>query len=296
MGKTIYLQEKQLVKLSNYFLREAEDYTLGSEGDNMDYFHKSNDDLNEIVYPNEINLKSFYKKDELSPKIWKNGKINGEVRLALLDIADDFWKTIPFIKKKMKDCLLTGSICNFNWSKYSDIDLHILIDFKKIDKNIELVKSFFDLKKNEFNEQHKGLTIYGFPLEIYVQDTSEEHISSGVYSLYKNKWLVEPKEENINSIGPEKYYIKEKAASIMSAIDDIYEQANEENDKVKCGNILKNALNLKEEIKDIRKNGLEEGGEMSSGNVIFKILRRSDYFKKLMHCIEYLENKIASIE
>jgi len=296
MGKTIYLKEKQLAKLSNYILHETYDYMIGGEGDNTDYFHvTNNDEINEIVYPNEINLKSFHKKGELNPKLWKNEKLNGEVRLALLDIADYFWASMPFDNKQMKDCVLTGSICNYNWSNYSDIDLHIIVDFKKINKDVELVKSFFDLKKNEFNEHHEGLTIYGFPLEIYVQDTMEEHVSSGIYSLFNKKWLVKPKEDEIIPIGLEKYYIKEKSASIMSIIDDIIEKSKKENDKVKCQKILDEALEIKDEIKSIRKNDLEENGEMSSGNIIFKIIRRSKYFEKLMDCIEYLENKIESI-
>ena len=40
------------------------------------------------------------------------------------------------------DILIVGSIASFNWSKYSDIDLHIITDFKAINDNTELVKNY----------------------------------------------------------------------------------------------------------------------------------------------------------
>jgi len=37
-------------------------------------------------------IKSFYLKDELNPKLWKDFKLDGEVRENLLTIARDFLK------------------------------------------------------------------------------------------------------------------------------------------------------------------------------------------------------------
>ena len=33
------------------------------------------------------------------------------------------------------DIILTGSLANYNWSKYSDLDVHIVVDFRKVDEN-----------------------------------------------------------------------------------------------------------------------------------------------------------------
>ena len=90
----------------------------------------------------------------------------------------------------VKDYLFLGSLANYNWSKYSDIDLHILIDFKKINKDTDLVKDYFDSKKKIWNDEHENLKIYGFQVELYIQDINEENSSGGVYSLEKNKWLI----------------------------------------------------------------------------------------------------------
>ena len=32
-------------------------------------------------------------------------------------------------------------------------------------------------------------------MELYVQDIKEKHISSGVYSILNNKWIIEPQKE-----------------------------------------------------------------------------------------------------
>ena len=92
-------------------------------------------------------VKSFHLKDELNPKVWDGFEIDEEVREDLLRIAEDFY-TSTTLDADVKDIVLTGSLSNYNWSeKYSDYDLHILIDFKKVNEDVELVKKYVDEKK-----------------------------------------------------------------------------------------------------------------------------------------------------
>ncbi len=72
----------------------------------------------------------------------------------------------------MEDLRFTGSLANYNWSKYSDIDLHIVVDFSKIDENTELVKDFLMRPGWRWNELH-DITIYGHEVEIYVENVGE---------------------------------------------------------------------------------------------------------------------------
>ena len=109
------------------------------------------------IEPEEINLKSFENKPSLNEKIWVNDKINSRVRLKLLDIADSFFNTLDIDWVEVKDIVFTGSLANYNWSKYSDIDLHILIDFNDVDENKTLVKNYLDSKKNEWNKTHDNI-------------------------------------------------------------------------------------------------------------------------------------------
>lgn len=231
--------------------------------------------VSELVKPEEINLSSFAMRETLNTKIWKSDdKINSIVRKKLLKIADDFMDFLDIPWVEVKDITLTGSLANFNWSKYSDVDLHIIIDYEDIGENEALVKDYLDSKRKIWNDSH-NIMIHGFEVEIYVQNEKEPHHSSGVYSLEDNKWLTKP-----NKTEPklDKEMIKRKASEVMTKMDDIIELA----DDGKYNEVLDEYDTLWEKIKKIRKSGLEREGEFSYENLVFKVLRRSGYIEKFM--------------
>ena len=231
----------------------------------------------------DIDFSSFTPQQELNPKIWPNGKINSRVRLKLLDIADDFFKTLKIGWLKPLDILLTGSMANYNWSKYSDFDLHLLLDFSDVDENVDFVHEYFTAKKKLWNEEHENLMIYGFPVEVYVQDINENLISNGIYSLYKNKWIIEPSKDNLQSLGQDKETIKSKAIETMKKIDALYNATFDINHGSDGEKLLAQIQKLITIIKGIRKQSLTKGGEMAAGNIFFKILRRTGYIEKLFN-------------
>lgn len=243
-----------------------------------------------------VDLSSFRPQKELHPKIWPNGKLNSKVRLRLLDIADDFIETLKVDWAKPKDVILTGSLANYNWSKFSDFDLHIIIDFAEVDDRVEFVKDYFDSKKKIWNEQHENLKIYGFPVEVYVQDANELHTASGVYSLERNKWLRTPEKDSIKAIKLNKFFIKEKVFKFMRQIDALEEALNKTDDVNNAEQIGLKAKALLDKIKGIRKEALAKGGEMSSGNIIFKVARRTGYISKLIDIKTKTYDKMLSIK
>lgn len=277
---------------------EKKSYKLGF--DNGEYFHVMEDvtideNITDEVDSQDINLSSFKLNKELNPKIWKGEKLNPKVRLRLLDIADEFWDDLDISWVSPKDILLTGSISNYNWSKYSDIDLHILVDFNKVDEKVDFVKEFFDSKKKIWNDVHETLKIYGFNVEIYVQDIKEEHASSGIYSVNKDKWLIKPNKDESSSIGLNKYSIKEKSSKYMNKIDSLFDEFEETSDMYEIEEISKKVKMLYDRIKALRKDGLGKDGEMSDGNIIFKVLRRSGYLEKLIDLKALTYDKIMSL-
>lgn len=243
-----------------------------------------------------IDLSSFRPQKSLNEKIWVNGRINSRVRLRLLDIADDFIEFLNVGWVRPDDIILTGSLANYNWSRYSDFDLHVVVDFKKVDERTEFVSEYFNAKKNEWNNNHENLKIYGFPVELYVQDSNETHTASGVYSLEKDKWLVEPERNNIKAIQLNKYYIKEKALQFIKAINKLQKEADGESDEHKISVIGRKVKKLFDKIKGVRKAGLLSSGEMSSGNIIYKILRRMGWIEVLLDMKHEVYDKMRSIE
>lgn len=234
--------------------------------------------------PEDVDLSSFNIKRELNPKFWKNNLLDSRIRLKLLDIAEDFIDFLGVDWVEPDDIIMTGSLANFNWNKkYSDIDLHVLIDFSKVDKRTDFVKKYFDSLKNQWNEEHEDLKIFGFPVEVYVQDTNEEHASSGVYSLDKNEWITEPKREKLAKAKVNKSLIRSKVAKYIDYIDELYDEYKKNsNNEYKIEKISKTANKLWDAIKNERKSELNKGkSEISNGNIVFKCLRRLNYLDKL---------------
>ena len=219
--------------------------------------------------------KSFRVKDELNPKIWDDFKIDDEVREDLLKIAQDFYASTD-LEADVDDIILTGSLANYNWSeKYSDYDLHILIDFTQVNDVVDLVKKYVDSVKSIWNKEH-DIKIKGYEVEVYIQDVSEPHKSTGVFSLLNNKWNVKPEQFDFE---PDEDMIAEKGKSVMMMVDELEEEVDED----KYDSFIEKVKKVWEKVKNYRKSGLEsEGGELSMGNLVFKFLRRNGYIGKII--------------
>jgi predicted nucleotidyltransferase len=236
-------------------------------------------------------IKSFESQDELNSKIWeKDGNsytMKPEVREKLLEIANLF---IDFLGVDVivTDIIMIGSLVNYNWSKYSDIDLHILVNFNQFSENSkDLYLEFFDLKKVIFNQKH-NITMFGYDVECFVQKEDETTFSSGIYSILYDMWMNEPKKSNTKNI--DKELIKDRASQWMRIIDGLIDNIQDEDpDEIKS--LVKK---YKEKLKKFRNCGLEKGGEMSLENLVFKLLRRNGYIEKLYDTpTEIIDKKLS---
>jgi hypothetical protein len=245
-------------------------------------------------------INSFYLQDKLNPEVWElpNEKYMGdkdaqfyklkpEIRKKLLQVADVFLKTIDqdiFIQ----DIILIGSLTGYNWSEFSDFDVHLLYDFNEAGENKELYEELFHLKKTLFNASH-DIRIKGYEVEVFIQDSNEKEKSMGSYSLVSDTWIRKPKKENFEV---DEKKIKEKAQQWMDIIDGVLENAEDED--------LKDAIDLvkkyKEKLRKYRTCGLTKEGEYSYENLVFKFLRRTGYIKKLEDFKNKITDKKLSLE
>ena len=236
---------------------------------------------------NEI-ISSFYIQDELNPEIWDNEDLSmhNEIRKSLLDIADEFIENLG-LPIFVSDITMTGSLANYNWSKFSDIDLHIMYDFDESEDK-ELVKELFKLKKTLFNSTH-DITVKGYEVELYVQDLNETHFSTGVYSVLYDEWLHKP---SIEEVKIDENRLEDKVNSWMEKIDSVIDEIDT--------NDLEGSLEvidkLKDQLKKYRSCGLESEGEYSYENLVFKFLRRNGYIQKLFDFTNELVDKNLSLE
>ena len=225
---------------------------------------------------NDEIINSFGTRDELNPKVWDNeNTLNKEVREKLLGVATEFieFLGVPIL---VDDIIFTGSLANFNWSKFSDVDLHVVADFTQFSEELlPLYQELFKVKKTLFNTDH-NIKIFGYDVELYVQDSNEAHFSSGVYSVLNNEWNNKPKKENVKI---DKNLIRQKSNQWMEIIDTALDAASDVTAE-DARDIIKKC---KDKLKKYRTCGLEKEGEYSDENLVFKVLRRNGYIEKLMN-------------
>jgi len=223
-------------------------------------------------------LKSFEPKKELNSKIWdKKGDsyiMNPKVREKLLETSNIFIDFLG-VDVLISDIIMIGSLTNYNWSKFSDIDLHIVVNYSQFPENAkDLYVEFFDLKKVVFNQKH-NIKMFGYDVECFVQDENQVAFSSGVYSLLYDEWVNKPQKISMETI--DKELIREKSKQWMRIIDGVIENIQDE----KPDDVKEIVKKYKEKLKNFRNCGLEKDGEMSLENLIFKLLRRNGYIEKL---------------
>tara|TARA_Y100000310_G_scaffold336172_1_gene420020 strand:+ start:2729 stop:3472 length:744 start_codon:yes stop_codon:yes gene_type:complete len=240
-------------------------------------------------------LQSFKVRDELNPEIWnyagsendKEPHLKPEIDERLLEISENFIGFLG-VDVDIEDVTMTGSLSNYNWSSFSDIDLHVLIDFESNDIDDKVLRELFNAKQGMWNSLHE-IEVYGYEVEVYAQNSNEPHFSTGVYSVLNNEWLVSPNKVE-DTFDDQK--VLQKSLVWMDMIDGVerksYLQDSEET--------LELIKKIKDKLKKFRKCGLEEMGEFSYENLVFKFLRRNGYLKKLAQLKNKITDEALSLE
>lgn len=227
----------------------------------------------DLRIPKEV-LDSFKLKPSLNPEFWDREELKKDISEKLMSIAQEFFDGLKSPENLIiKDVIFTGSLANYNWSKFSDVDLHIIVDFESVETTEEFIKQLFDSYKNLWNKNH-DITIKGYDVELYLQDIRETLSANAVYSVKRNKWLLKPEKKRFKL---NRNIIKKKALTFFDKLKDI-KKIYAEQDYQKA---LDKSQELKDKIKKYRKSGLESGGEFSLENLVFKVLRRTPFMEVL---------------
>jgi hypothetical protein len=224
----------------------------------------------------ELFSKSITVNKRLNPVIWADGDLRPEVKEKLIKIAEAFEDFVG-VELEVIDVTVTGSNANYTWTKYSDLDLHLIVPGTPSESEREL----YSAKKSLWSEQHT-ITIKGLPVECYVQGQDEPHHSTGVYSITKQRWLVTPKK-----VKPEvdDAAVEAKKTAIMKSVETALLSKD-----------LEKLQLVKDKITQMRKSGLERAGEWSVENLVFKILRNLGIIDQITDKIRELEDQVLSLE
>lgn len=232
--------------------------------------------LNEL----KLTLKS---NDKLNPKLWdKNDKLDPEVWRALDRIGKEWAQFAKIPKSAIKDVTITGGNANYNYTKYSDIDLHLIVDKSAIDCP-SVLDEYLQAKKQLWALTH-DVTVKGQPVELYAQDYKDSwKEGQGIYSMKQQKWLQKPTPYKIDRNHPE---VIRKTKELMYQIDSLI-GAN--------SNDMQAFKNIKGRLKGMRSAAIEKGGEYAPENLVFKELRNRGYLDKMNKYLRDLEDQDLSL-
>jgi len=214
-------------------------------------------------------IKQHLPHDELSVKLWKEDKLKPDIREQLLEISNAFVDYLG-ISIDVIDVTFTGSYANYNYTPYSDIDLHIIVDPKSINRDVDLVEEFLKAKKKLFNFRH-DIRVLNIEVELFAQDVNMKSVESGVYSIKDDKWLTKPN----------KFRKSFDKQNVLKKVKYLRRQINMEIDEAKNTRNTADLDKLIKKINNMRQAGLDKGGEMSDENIIYKILRSEGDIQKL---------------
>ena len=147
--------------------------------------------------------------NELNPKLWKNEKLNNNVKEKLIDLGKYFVLYCDFDQNSIKDITLTGGNANYNYTKMSDLDVHVIMDKEKM-KCDDFIDDYILDKKNLWTLKH-NIKVEGYPVELFVQGEKDPTPDEqGVYSLLSEKWIKKPIYHKVNT---NNIYFKKKLFS-----------------------------------------------------------------------------------
>lgn len=231
------------------------------------------------------------KHDKLNSKLFtKDEQLKEKVRTKMLEIVDEFLSNLKEqnIAIKVDDILMVGSNANYNYTKDSDIDLHIIANTKNMKYELEVADALYSAYRTLFNK-NLDINIYDIPLELYVETEKTPRNSNGVYSIKKDKWEKKPVQEEI----PE--YNKEALDKLVTKWE---KKCKDLLDKIAADKLddEKQVVKLLEEIYEkLRKTGVAKS-EYAIENLAFKELRNKGYLDKLKSSKHELISKRLSLE
>jgi len=173
--------------------------------------------------------------------------------------------------------ILTGSLASLNFDEFSDIDLHIGIDFSTFPKEeIVIIKTMLVYYARVFNNQN--YTLKGRKIEVYFQDSNEVHQANGIYNLQQDFWIKTPDQTlaHFNS------RVKEAAGKYLSEVSVlVFEWAEVPRNREAIKQFLDKVNAYMKQVVEMRKQSLLHDGMSGFGNQVFRELRRNGVLPKL---------------
>ena len=226
------------------------------------------------------------KHDTLNPKLFDGEELKPEVKETVQKIADTFIKELndDGIRFTLKDIVLLGSNVSYNYTKDSDLDVHLIADSSGLECPDDLYPLLYGAYRSIFNKNY-DIKIKDIPTEIYVEMDECNARSNGIYSL-NNGWVKHPEQTAIPDLDREAFdkLFKEWEDKYF----DLIERVNEE--------LSDDIYDFIEDLYDLRKESIANEGEYGLGNLVFKEFRNLGYLDNLKELRKQEKGKELSLE
>jgi predicted nucleotidyltransferase len=188
------------------------------------------------------------------------------------------------IKLEVRDVVITGSNASYNYTKESDIDVHILAKTSNLNDPDKVYPKLYNAYRRIFASKY-DISFYGIPVEVYIEVEGNETVSNGCYSVMFDHWVKEPSAVAIPEID-------------QKAIDEAAKPWKEEAQTLLGKNDIDAIDDYINRLYELRQKGLysSEGVEYSTENLIFKEVRNDGFLDKLKQHRDELTSQELSLE
>jgi len=202
----------------------------------------------------------------LAPEAWVKNRLIPEVRYKLLNAAKHFQDTLNISGFKLIDVVLTGSMANYNYTKFSDFDVHLITDFDALQCD-DIAEELYLAKKSLWNDRH-DIIVRGHEVEMYIEDVKQPPVSGGIYSILDDSWKKVPSYDppDINDRA-----LNHKVQDLIKLINNTISHVDDADDLDR----------LSSKLRKYRQTGLDKHGEYSLENLTYKIIRNLGFMNKL---------------
>ena len=196
--------------------------------------------------------------------------------------AEAFAAYVDLDERAIVDVLLLGGNAGYNYTQYSDLDVHIVVDPKFIpDCNPDLLDRYYMDKKTLWELTH-NVTILGSKAEPYIERPGvTRKKSQGVWSIMKKSWIQKP--TPVEGDVDEKE-IEKKVNNFINQINSLIKTSDAEGLK-----------KLVKKLRDSRGISLQKYGEYGFENMVFKELRNQGYIDKIRTVVVNLKSQSLSL-
>ena len=224
--------------------------------------------------------------DTLNPKLWdENNNLRPIVKDRLIRIVDKYIESSDVLTKEdVIDVELLGSNASYNYTPYSDLDVHLVVNMEDVSCDPALFQLACNAERSNFNKNY-DFKIKGIDVELYVEDVHAGTASNGIYSLFNDEWIKFPQKITVPNYDNDEEYItllnkwKSQAAALL--------------DNAASSKQIQEYIN---NLYNLRRTSIMKDGEFGKGNLVFKEIRNEGLLDKLKERQYELSSKELSVE